>query len=404
VNSLRRVLGIVLLAVLMSGCWPTPGQGPDRRSFNPFERTLTAATVGDLTEVFRAPLADGAGPPVVTGDGLFVRTGLSIAAFEPRTGAPRWSVRLPDAPPGETDQWFSVSDPYLAGGGRVLATQTMYRAGGFIDVDLVTLGTDSGASTRRFAGGILNSLRGTAVGQLKNESNSVGSFQWIHIEHVDGGEQWGGLAFELGGPAVGSLAADRFFVSTATQVQSYDTTTPCPLVDQANVRICSTEWVRPLESPTPVVIGDDTTVYVGSSASLIAIDTVAGGIRWRSSLTGRLTVAPALADGVLYAASADGTLSAVPAGGCGGPLCGRSWSSATGAAISVQPAVAGDVVYVGSADGTLLAFAADGCGAATCEPLWTTNAGAPITGGLAVYSGRLYVGTQAGLVAYGLPA
>ena len=159
-NSLRRVLGIVLLVVLMSGCWPTPGQGPDRRSSNPFERTLTPATVEGLVEVFRAPLADGAGPPVVTTEGLFVRTGLSIAAFEPRTGAPRWSVRLPSEPPGQYDPFFSVSDPYLAGEGRVLATQTTYQAGGFINAGLVTLQTGTGASTRRFANGALTSLRG----------------------------------------------------------------------------------------------------------------------------------------------------------------------------------------------------------------------------------------------------
>ncbi len=91
---LMRLLGIGLLALLASGCWPAPGAGPDRRSFNPFEQTLTSASVGRLTEAFRVPLADGAGPPVVTGAGLFVRSGLSIRAFAPDNGAARWTASL----------------------------------------------------------------------------------------------------------------------------------------------------------------------------------------------------------------------------------------------------------------------------------------------------------------------
>jgi outer membrane protein assembly factor BamB len=152
------------------------------------------------------------------------------------------------------------------------------------------------------------------------------------------------------------------------------------------------------------VIGDDETLFVGSSNGMMyALDTVAGGVRWLTSIGASVERAPALADGVLYVASTDGRLSAVPAGGCGAVRCPASWSTETGAATSVQPAVAGGVVYVGATDGTLRAFDADGCGRATCPPLWTANVGSAIDGGLAVFGGKLYVGAQAALVAYGLP-
>jgi outer membrane protein assembly factor BamB len=163
--------------------------------------------------------------------------------------------------------------------------------------------------------------------------------------------------------------------------------------------------VRPVNgTATPVVIGDDTTVYSGSGdGSVYALDAATGAIRWTAPVGSPVERTPALAHDTLYVPTADGRLSAVPAGGCGAAVCVASWTTAPAGVISVQPAVAGDVVYVGSANGTLRAFDANGCDAPTCAPLWTANAGAPITGGMAVYGGKLYVGTADALVAYGLP-
>lgn len=70
----------------------------------------------------------------------------------------------------------------------------------------------------------------------------------------------------------------------------------------------------------------------------------------------------------------------------------------------MQPSVAGGVVFTGSADGSLHAFPAAGCGQASCTPLWSTSTGSPISGAPAVTSGQLYVGTENGrVIAYGLP-
>jgi outer membrane protein assembly factor BamB len=179
-----------------------------------------------------------------------------------------------------------------------------------------------------------------------------------------------------------------------------------PAAEGQSLIVCSTEWVRPLGAPpTAVVIGDDDTVYAAATTAIVyALNTNAGGIRWRAVIGSPVTHPPALAHGMLYVGSADGKLTAVEADGCSFPLCNTSWSSEVGSEVTAQPAVGGDVVYVGSADGTLRAFDAGGCGdASICAPLWTANAGASVTG-LAIYGGMLYVGTQAGLVAYRLPS
>ena len=71
--------------------------------------------------------------------------------------------------------------------------------------------------------------------------------------------------------------------------------------------------------------------------------------------------------------------------------------------IESPPVVRGGVVYTGSADGSVVAVDAAGCGAATCTAVWSAETGSRITGAPAVSNGRLYVGTaDARLLAYRL--
>jgi outer membrane protein assembly factor BamB len=80
------------------------------------------------------------------------------------------------------------------------------------------------------------------------------------------------------------------------------------------------------------------------------------------------------------------------------------WTAETGSRISTQPALAGGVVFTASADGSLHGFNAD-CRTPTCSPLWTASTGgAAATGAPAVSAGQVYVGTADGrLLAYRLP-
>jgi outer membrane protein assembly factor BamB len=228
----------------------------------------------------------------------------------------------------------------------------------------------------------------------------------LAVRRIDGAQYWGGLAPEIDG-GTGSLGADRqLYVGTTDQVQRYDATTPCPFYEPGgSAPVCSSLWARPVGgTATPVVIGDDDTVFAGSAnGTLYALATDTGGIRWTTALGSPVTRAPALAGSVLYVATAEGRVSAISADGCDTFRCPVLWTTVFGSEVTVQPAAAGGVVYVGSADGSLKAFDAAGCGADTCAPLWTTNAGAPIQGGLAIYNGRLYAGTADALVSYGLP-
>jgi outer membrane protein assembly factor BamB len=397
-------VGAAVLA--LSGCWPTPGAGPDRRSFNPYERTLTAATVGRLTEAFRVPLGGGAGPPVVTPAGLFVRTGLSIAAFEARTGQARWTVQ-----PTGYGEVFEVSDPFvLAGGDQVLASASI-RAGLYYDSVFVAIDVRTGAAEQRTPAGRIGSVRGDGAAVVDEVFDHGSTYRTIGVRSLAGGSDWGGYLVDGVGFGPLTLGEGRLYVAAGDEVHAYDTTIPCPPYSEIEpLLVCRTEWERTVgPRVTPVVIGDDATVYVGTEApigmegQLVALDAESGGIRFSAAVGAGVNRSPALAGGTLYVATVDGRLSAVPADGCGAFRCPASWTTATASEVTAQPAVAGGVVYVGSADGTLRAFDAGGCGAATCEPLWTVDAGGPVTGGLAIHGGMLYVGTGDALVAYGLP-
>jgi outer membrane protein assembly factor BamB len=407
-RSLRRVLGVGVLVVALSACWPTPGAGPSRRSFNPFERDLTPTSVGRLTEAFRVPLTGTGGPPVVTPAGLFVRSGLDVVALDPGTGARRWTTRVPEAPP-EFDEFLTISDPHVVDSDELIATETIYGASGVITVYLVTIAIDTGAVLgREYVTGALGSLRGRSAGLIVREICCEGTFDFtrIGVTDLDGGPAWGGTALEATGGTL-SQGDGRLFVTTRNQVQAYDTTTPCPLRDGGPLRWCPSLWARPLDAPaSPVVIGDDATLYVVSGGLLFALNADTGGIRWLSDpfVGYGLTQSPALADGVLHVASTDGRLWAFPADGCGDAFfCPASWGTQAGPTVSVQPAVGGGVVYTGAADGTLKAFAAAGCGGDSCPPLWTADAGSGVTGGLAIHNGHLYAGTADSTVGYGLP-
>jgi outer membrane protein assembly factor BamB len=292
--TFRRVLVMLVPVVVLAGCWPTPGAGPDRRSSNPFERTLTPATVRGLEEQFRVPFTRGAGPPVVTSAGLFVRSGPSITALEPDTGARRWSAVVPEPYDPDEDWRYSVSEPHVGGNGRqVLATATTYRTGGFLDSQLVTLDAGTGAAPRRTAAGPLHSLRGDTMASIKYEA--TGAYPTtLGVADVDGGTGWGGSAVEVNG-GVGTLGVGQLFRSSGTDVLAYDTTTPCPPGGRPELpRACEASWVRPLGAPvTPVVIGDDATVYAGASGYVYALDAGTGAIRWRSTAGNEVQQPPA---------------------------------------------------------------------------------------------------------------
>jgi outer membrane protein assembly factor BamB len=103
-----------------------------------------------------------------------------------------------------------------------------------------------------------------------------------------------------------------------------------------------------------------------TSPGVYAIDAATGTQRWHFGTGSDVRGAPAVAAGVVYAGSKDGSLSAIDA------ATGTTrWQFATGKAITSSPAVVDGVVYIGSTDGNLYAL-----DAGTGAELWRTAVGA----------------------------
>src|SRR5207248_4968030 len=120
---------------------------------------------------------------------------------------------------------------------------------------------------------------------------------------------------------------------------------------------------------------------------------------------------PAVAAGVVYVGNGPDLLAFSAAGTtkCSGTpkVCNPLWTATTGSTIDSSPAVANGVVYAGSADFKLYAFAAvantTNCSGTptTCNPLWTAATGNELHASPAVANGVVYIGsTDAKLYAF----
>lgn len=188
-------------------------------------------------------------------------------------------------------------------------------------------------------------------------------------------------------------------------------------------KVCAPLWTAATsDSPTysaPAVANG--TVYVGSwGAKLYAFD-AAGSAHcsvtatrkiciplWTAATPSGIRGTPAVANGVAYTVSADGTLSAFDAAGsrnCQGAATSRTcaplWTSGPGESGSVassSPAVANGVVYFSSTNGGTYGYDAAGslrCSASgttkTCSPLWGAVTGSIGGGSPAIVDGILFI-------------
>jgi outer membrane protein assembly factor BamB len=122
---------------------------------------------------------------------------------------------------------------------------------------------------------------------------------------------------------------------------------------------------------------------------------------------GALDAAAALAGGTLFRVVGD-RLEAYASAGCGAAVCAPKWSAMIGGTNASAPAVANGVVYAATDTGRIKAFDAHGVKGCqgeprVCTPLWSTKiaaaAGSPI-----VVDGRVYVPSADGTVtAFSLP-
>jgi outer membrane protein assembly factor BamB len=426
----RRWVSIAATAVsalVLSACWPVPGQNADRTAHNGLETALTPATVGGLNQLWASDPVEGRlRDPVVAGGGVVASTGLALHRFRGSTGDLAWSWD-----PGEPTGIVQAGDPFVVGD-RLLVGYGYGNLGGHWQAALLDIAT--GTPTGPADGALTESVRGTlAASSYYAFGSGTPVLVGYSLNDVDtGAVDSGTLGLSDTGAALPSaltLGSERLYqsgsgllppgapgeqVRMGPGVRSFPRSgvrTTCG-PDSAAFFACPL-WVAEVGGTVtaPVIGPGEQVVYVGTGAgTVVALDAADGTVLWTAPVGAAVVHPPALAGGVLYVPTNAGDVVAVDASGCGAATCDPLWTASTGtAAIAAQPAVAGTgedaVLYAGTAGGELHAFAAVGCGEAACAPLWSAATGSPVTGGPIVSNGRVYAGLQDGrMVAYGLTA
>jgi len=405
--------GVLVLAA--TGCWPAPGQGPDRSAYNPFETVITPATVRSLAPVWTATLdttSTVVGPPVVSNAGVHVSDSAAVHTFDVATGAPRW--RYP------ADPLFPsyVGDP-LADGDRVLYTSggpvgfggAWVSVNGWLDArtgavieyvpsNRVTGRRGSWLASFAFGGGLMVSLYGFALQVQDLADPGSGWHRTVRFGSVPTTAPPATLGRErlyYAGPATVSYRPPV----DVTGVRAFPLTPPDPCAPPPEGLplgpLPCPLWATPTTGTpvtSPVLGPDESVLYVGTDeGTLLALDAADGHVRWTAALGAAPSADPAVAEGWVYVPLANGRLVSLPADGCGVAACDVAWWADVGGT-GVQPAVAGGLVFVGTDTGQVVALRATGCGKPACRPLWRRGVRSPVTGAPAVTGGRLYVGVS----------
>ncbi|MBM3675249.1 MAG: hypothetical protein FJW88_09930 [Actinobacteria bacterium] len=401
-----------LLALVATGCWTQAGQGSGRQGFNGAERSITAANVAGLAVAWSRTGPAVAHEPVVGRGSVYLRNTASVTAVAEADKALRWG---PVALGGNAVPTL-VADRLLvptSGGscsltaldadrGATLGTRPL----GFQDLTGYPSGFSSCTTRDALAAGgrvvvawhYLGSVQvphcngGPLTEQSYNITSGISALDpatlaviWEHHETVSG----------CGAPppvatwpvAFGAPAEVAGGLVTATQSSRVVAFSP------ACATLCPATWTRDLGVGLvgpPIALGS-TLAVVNGRGTVHVLDAATGTPSWTAVVSDAADVSLA-SDGVsIFAAGADGTLAAFPAGGCGAPACSALWTAQLGSAASARPSIGGDVVYVGTAGGTIAAYPARGCSSSVCARLWCD----PLLGdgvtGVAVVDGRVFV-------------
>jgi outer membrane protein assembly factor BamB len=146
--------------------------------------------------------------------------------------------------------------------------------------------------------------------------------------------------------------------------------------------------------PVTAITAVEGLALFGIDVTVFARDATTGDFVWSTTVRSLLHGAPAVANGIVYAATTDSILALDEATGA------IMWTTPLAGGTLASPAVANGVVYMTSHDGRLRAW-----DALTGEPLWQSQpAAAPLGGSPAVSDGVVYTSADDGTVyAFGLP-
>ena len=404
-----RRASVLLVVLLLSGCWLQPGFGPERQSSNPFETMLTPANVADVDQAWSAPvnLVSG-GQPLVTGTGVYVagaatvagQNVLAVRAFAPGSGAPLWSRDLPLDPTLGRGALLSVAQ------GGVLAVRTGVAGTGLTAFDTLDPATGAVVATESEPGFLDPAGVAVADDVIAYRALRIGapsSWQLVVRDRDTFDQLWtipiGSFSLGANDPPI--VDGDRLYLQDQGAIHAFAAggcgaptcdplwTTPVPPLGDG--LIVSGRMVTVTDDDGHVIVRrdwhDDRDTRHGTDVVALTSDGVPDWVLPLQDLFG-LAVA---GDTVC----AVGTDAETPAEGQSATLLVRSGGSTWRAdepLLAGTPVVAGGVVYVEAAD-DLRAFAAGGCGAPTCSGLTTIDNG-PGTGGLfgsSVTFGTLFV-------------
>lgn len=409
------------LGLLLTACWPMPGQGPDRRAHNADETTLNAESVVNLAPLWTATLDHGAASDVIfEGEQVFVHDLTGLRAIDAATGEVNWRAN-----PG-SGRFFAGA--VIAAGDDVLAAPGHQTApGGW---QLTRYSKTTGAITGTVDGDILDGMRGQVVASQEPVRFGTATLWFLKIADLAAGLRWTGLTeareafpmpvtvgtqhiYHIGdGPLTPDPAQDAFGFG----LRAFSMTPPTTNCGPAGTKsFACPMWATPLPGPAagPAVLSADQSVaYVAmTNGFLDAYSTATGELLWWGELGGVGAAAPALANDQLFLPTRDGPLVVFSTAGCGTPPCTAAWTAVAGEGMNQQPAVAGtgdtSIVFTTSSNGELNAFLASpcpSCGSTPRAPLWTAQLSSQIDSAPVVAQGRLFVATHDGrVVAYGLP-
>lgn len=441
-GRMGRGLWVFGLGLVLVGCWPAAGQGPDRRAFNPLETVISAGSVGSLEEAWTFgpvhPPDDPSGPvwvgsPVVSegsGGGVHATIGdCAVVAVDRGTGQLSWILSLSEysnEPLPCSPYVTEAQTPTGVTGGRLVVGRAHLVPDLSFEWLSIVLDQATGTVVDQDDVGLLHGLRGETALFFRDDTRlgvpfairtaTVGSLTDPAARRdlvLDGFPGQGGTVdpeltlgegtFFQAGP--GLLATEPGSAARGNGVRGYSTTEARPgCGPTGGLAVECPVWATPIDgaAPTEPVIGETgDVVFVGTdNGTLYALDAADGTVLWTAALSAAIEAPPAVAYDTVFVPTADGRVVALPEDGCGNAVCEPIWQSSPGAggAIRVQPAVANDVLFVAGSgdDGELRAFDATGCGGPVCDPTWSTTTGSPITGAPAVSNGYLYVGTSDG--------
>ncbi len=348
--------------------WTRGGFDLARTGHNPYENTLTSATIGKLTQQWRTAVGAEVQvtPAVVDGVVYAAADDGSVRAFDATTGAQKW-VRTGLGS-------FTYSAPVVDGNTVLI---------GEIDGHVYALSTTSGAT--RWTASTGNGIYSSPV--VSGGMVYVGSYDdnVYAFDRTTGAQRWkqpvgnavfAGLSVVGGSVYVGALDG---------VVYAFDGTTGSP------------EWqhamVAAVVAPTIAVDG---VVYAASEGKdVVALNQGDGSVRW-STTTSSAADTLGYADGLVLVPGIDGVVRAYDAGD--GSLV---WAtSVTGGTLVLASPVttAGGLVYLGTSRTTYVLRESDGV------RLRAFPAGSQ-QGGVSVVDGSMYLGDNATdtIVRYSVP-